>query len=433
MELCVHPFFHKYTMNIEIALLPHQKSFIQSNSNKVLLLAGRATGKSYVASIVAAMNLLQGKRMIVLAQTFSALQRNIFQEIVNRLDEWHIEYNYNHSSMFIQIGKGICYGYSYENIESLRGLTDISVCIADEIALANDPETLFSALAPVMRGKDIKPKMYAMTTPRGGSPWNELFKTDTSWDIVTATTFDNTFLSKESIQNMEESLSDDMKRQELYGDLLDMQVENAIVDVDRISSEPNGSDDVFYCGIDFARYGTDETVMLVRNGYSIAEIVRLKDADTEELVSRYLNLYSKYKPVSTALDATGGYDIGFYDRLKNSHPELVEVNFQGLSPENICLNNRAFIYNRLAEALKNGFCIKVDKDGQDIRRALKYTTWMLSSSGKRQLIAKDKIKNIIGHSPDTTDALALSFYKNTTVSYTMDREKAKNTINFLFR
>lgn len=420
-------------MNIEIALLPHQKSFIQSNSNKVLLLAGRATGKSYVASIVAAMNLLQGKRMIVLAQTFSALQRNIFQEIVNRLDEWNIEYNYNRSSMFIQIGKGICYGYSYENIESLRGLTDISVCIADEIALANDPETLFSALAPVMRGKDIKPKMYAMTTPRGGSPWNELFKTDKSWDIVTATTFDNTFLSKESIQNMEESLSDDMKRQELYGDLLDMQVENAIVDVDRISSEPNGIDDVFYCGIDFARYGNDETVMLVRNGYSIAEIVRLKDADTEELVNRYLNLYSKYKPISTALDATGGWSIGFFDRLKNTHPELIEVNFQGSSPDNICLNNRSFIYNRLAEALKNGFSIKLDKDGQEIRRALKYTTWMLSSSGLRQLIPKDKIKNIIGHSPDTTDALALSFYKNTTINYTMDREKAKNSINFLFR
>lgn len=420
-------------MNIEIALLPHQKSFIQSNSNKVLLLAGRATGKSYVASIVAAMNLLQGKRMIVLAQTFSALQRNIFQEIVNRLNEWHIEYNYNRSSMFIQIGKGICYGYSYENIESLRGLTDISVCIADEIALANDPESLFSALAPVMRGKDIKPKMYAMTTPRGGSPWNELFKTDKSWDIVTATTFDNTFLSKESIQNMQESLSEDMQRQELYGDLLDMQVENAIVDVDRISSEPNGTDDVFYCGIDFARYGNDETVMLVRNGYSIEEIIRLKDADTEKIVSIYLNLYSKYKPISTALDATGGYDIGFFDRLKNTHPELIEVNFGAASPNDIYLNNRAFIYNRLAEALKNGFCIKVDKDGQEIRRALKYTTWTLTNNGKRQLIAKDKIKDIIGHSPDTTDALALSFYKNTTVSYTMDREKAKNTINFLFR
>lgn len=420
-------------MNIEITLLPHQKSFIQSNSNKVLLLAGRATGKSYVASIVAAMNLLQGKRIIVLAQTFSALQRNIFQEIVNRLNEWNIEYNYNRSSMFIVTGKGICYGYSYENIESLRGLTDISICIADEIALAPNPDVLFASLAPVMRGKDIKPKMFAMTTPRGGSEWNELFKNDKSWEIVTATTFDNTFLSKESIKNMEDSLSEDMKRQELYGDLLDMQVENAIVDVDRISSEPNGTDDTFYCGIDFARYGNDETVILVRNSYCIVEIIRLKDADTDEIVNTYLRIHDKYRPIMTALDSTGGYSIGFYDRLKNTHHELVEVNFGGASPDEICLNNRAYIYNRLAEALKNGFCIKVDKDGQEIRRALKYTTWSLTANGKRQLIPKDKIKNIIGHSPDTTDALALSFYKNTTMSYVMDREKAKNTINFLFR
>lgn len=421
-------------MNIEIKLLKHQRRFLESDASRVLLLGGRASGKSYIASIAAAINLLKGKRIIVLAQTFSALQRNIFAEITSRLDEWKVsDYTYNRSAMIIKIGKGICYGYSYENIESLRGLTDISVCIADEIALAPNPDILFATLSPVMRGKDIKPKLFAMTTPRGGSAWNELFKSDKSWEIVTATTFDNTFLSKESIKNMEESLSEDMKRQELYGDLLDMQVENAIVDVDRISSEPNGTDDVFYCGIDFARYGNDETVMLVRNGYSIAEIVRLKDADTEEIVSRYLNIYSKYKPAATAIDSTGGYDIGFYDRLKHSHSELIEVNFQGSSPDNICFNNRSFMYNRLAEALKNGFCIGTDATGQEIRRSLKYTTWTLSRDGRRQLIPKEKIKEIIGHSPDTTDALALSFYKNTTMIYTMDRLKAKNSINFLFR
>ena len=422
-------FFHKYNMNIEIALLPHQKSFIQSNSNKVLLLAGRASGKSYVASIAAAMNMLMGKRLIVFAQTFSSLQRNIFQEIVNRLDEWHIEYNYNRSSMIISVGNGICYGYSYENIESVRGLTNISVCIADEIALAPIPEVFFASVSPVMRGKDIKPKMYAMTTPRGGSAWNELFKSDKSWDIVTATTFDNTFLSKESIENMEESLSEDMKRQELYGDLLDMQVENAIVDVDRIASEPNGSDDVFYCGIDFARYGNDKTVILIRNSYKIIHIEEMSKADTDTIVETYLRLYQRFRPTMTALDATGGYDVGFYDRLKHSHPELIEVNFGAASPNNMYLNNRAYIYGRLAEACEKGFAIK----DNEIRRALKYTTWSLTNSGKRQLIPKEKIKEIIGHSPDTTDALALTFYDSDIETYKMDREKAKNTINFLFR
>ena len=159
----------------------------------------------------------------------------------------------------------------------------------------------------------------------------------------------------------------------------------------------------------------------------------MKEADTEGIVSRYLELYSKYKPTLTAIDATGGYDIGFYDRLKNSHKEIVEVNFGGAAPDTICLNNRAYIYNKLAEALKNGFCIGVDSNGQEIRRALKYTTWTLTSNGKRQLIPKAKIKDIIGHSPDTTDALALSFYKDLEVKYVMDRNKARNTINFLFR
>ena len=70
-------------MNIEIKLLKHQRAFLESKYNKVLLLAGRATGKSYVASIAAAMNMLMGKRLIVFAQTFSSLQRNIFAEIVN--------------------------------------------------------------------------------------------------------------------------------------------------------------------------------------------------------------------------------------------------------------------------------------------------------------------------------------------------------------
>ena len=131
----------------------------------------------------------------------------------------------------------------------------------------------------------------------------------------------------------------------------------------------------------------------------------------------------------TALDATGGYDIGFYDRLKHSHPEIKEVNFGAASPNDIYLNNRAYIYGRLAEACEKGFAIK----DTEIRRALKYTTWTLTNNGKRQLVAKEKIKEIIGHSPDTTDALALSFYDSDIETYKMDRVKAKNTINFLFR
>ena len=416
-------------MNIEIKLLKHQRAFLESKDNKVLLLAGRATGKSYVASIAAAMNMLMGKRLIVLAQTFSSLQRNIFAEIVNRLDEWKVSYNYNKSSMIISVGNGICYGYSYENIESVRGLTNISVCIADEIALAPIPEVFFAAVSPVMRGPNIIPKFYALTTPRGGSTWNELFKSDSSWDIITATTFDNTFLSSESIQLMKESLTVEMQQQELYGQLLDMQVENAIIDIDKVNTVPNGSDEQYYCGIDFARYGSDSTCIVIRNGYSIVEMNKMNNADTDEIVNTYLTLCKKYNPIMTAIDSTGGYDIGFYDRLKHTNKEIQEVNFGSASDDGICANKRSFIYFNLASALENGFAI----DDNEMRQALRYTTWSLTANGKRILTPKDNIKRIIGHSPDSLDALALSFYKIKVPTYTMDRQRVHTAVNFLFR
>lgn len=416
-------------MNIEIKLLKHQRAFLESKDNKVLLLAGRATGKSYVASIAAAMNMLMGKRLIVFAQTFSSLQRNIFAEIVNRLDEWKVSYNYNKSSMIISVGNGICYGYSYENIESVRGLTNISVCIADEIALAPIPEVFFAAVSPVMRGPNIIPKFYALTTPRGGSTWNELFKSDSSWDIITATTFDNTFLSSESIQLMKESLTVEMQQQELYGQLLDMQVENAIIDIDKVNTLPNGSDEQYYCGIDFARYGSDSTCIVIRNGYSIVEMNKMNNADTDEIVNTYLTLYKKYNPIMTAIDSTGGYDIGFYDRLKHTNKEIQEVNFGSASDDGICANKRSFIYFNLASALENGFAI----DDNEMRQALRYTTWSLTANGKRILTPKDNIKRIIGHSPDSLDALALSFYKIKAPTYTMDRQRVHTAVNFLFR
>ena len=416
-------------MNIEIKLLKHQRAFLESKCNKVLLLAGRATGKSYVASIAAAMNMLMGKRLIVFAQTFSSLQRNIFAEIVNRLDEWKVSYNYNKSSMIISVGNGICYGYSYENIESVRGLTNISVCIADEIALAPIPEVFFAAVSPVMRGPNIIPKFYALTTPRGGSTWNELFKSDSSWDIITATTFDNTFLSSESIQLMKESLTVEMQEQELYGQLLDMQVENAIIDIDKVNTVPNGSDEQYYCGIDFARYGSDSTCIVIRNGYSIVEMNKMNNADTDEIVNTYLTLCKKYNPIMTAIDSTGGYDIGFYDRLKHTNKEIQEVNFGSASDDGICANKRSFIYFNLASALENGFAI----DDNEMRQALRYTTWSLTANGKRILTPKDNIKRIIGHSPDSLDALALSFYKIKAPTYTMDRQRVHTAVNFLFR
>lgn len=420
-------------MDIEIKLLKHQKEFITSESKNTLLLAGRACGKSYIASILSAMRLVQGEKGLVFAQSYGALSKNLFKEICDRLTEWNVDFNYNKTSMVISCDKGLLYGYSYENIEAVRGLSGIAFAVCDEIALAPEPDVFFGAVAPCLRGRDIVPKMYFMTTPRGGSAWNEFFKersNDNSWNIITATTFDNTFLTKESIDLMTSSLEGDMLRQELYGDLLDMKVENSVFDIDKIVKAPLGDDDNYHCGIDFARYGVDKTVFVIRNSFSVIDIISFEQADTARLVDEYKKLNARYKFIDTHLDSTGGFDIGFYDTLKNTNKEIREVNFGASSPDQSCANNRAYIYMRLANALENGFHLS-DKE-RDIIRALKYTTWTMTGNGKKQLAPKDRVKRILGHSPDAADALALTFY-NDAAKRTNIKQRQNEVISFLFR
>ena len=46
---------------------------------------------------------------------------------------------------------------------------------------------------------------------------------------------------------------------------------------------------------------------------------------------------------------------------------------------------------------------------EDMKRELNATRYILSSSNKIQIIPKSEIKLIVGHSPDTADALALTY------------------------
>lgn len=122
---------------------------------------------------------------------------------------------------------------------------------------------------------------------------------------------DNTFLSKESVEMQLKAITDEnLRRQEIYGEILDDVIENCIVNlVDFAIEKRAGIDNHFICGCDFARNGVDSTCLVVRNNIEIIEIVKLDKADTEKIVSVYRSLDNQYRFKNTYLDATGGYDI----------------------------------------------------------------------------------------------------------------------------
>jgi hypothetical protein len=91
------------------------------------------------------------------------------------------------------------------------------------------------------------------------------------------------------------------------------------------------------------------------------------------------------------------------------------------------------MYNNLANAVKDGFFVNTIKY-KEIFDALKVTSYIINSQGKKALVPKEEIKAIIGQSPDALDSLALSFYgSHDAIEIKVTPELQQQLINTLFR
>ena len=394
-------------MQKEYKLFPKQREFFNSKAPITALICGRGFGKSHVASLYIAINFLRGLRVIALAQTFKALHEVLFTEIIARLDEMDIPYRFDKQNMKITYGEGVIFGASYENLESIRGLSRISVAVCDEAALS--PNTLFSTLSPCLRGEGIEPYIRLLSTPRRGS-WLNLYIREhpDTVEVIHAKTSDNPLITEDQLNLMKQSIvNDDMLQQELEGVMLDIDSDSSVVQLrDYPRSDSGKTAELFYMGIDLAGLGSDSNVITVSSSYRIEEQVSVRVANTFELTDRVENMCRKYKIQCVYLDITGSTSCGLLDMLKAKGLNAVGINFAQKPFSDRYANARCEMYVELSNAIKSGMFI----DSDDIKTQLSYTTINVNPSGKFQLIKKESIKELIGHSPDEADSLALSIY-----------------------
>ena len=76
---------------------------------------------------MAVSEMCQGGKVILFAQDFKALSRTLFKEIQDRFQECGFKPYVNNGNMTIKFNGGELYGYSYENVDSVRGLSECSV------------------------------------------------------------------------------------------------------------------------------------------------------------------------------------------------------------------------------------------------------------------------------------------------------------------
>lgn len=399
---------------IKFQILPHQRKLLASKKHFIAMICGRGGGKTFAASLLCTMKAINGDRVLVFAQGYKALTENLFNEITKRLDciVGYGNYTYNKGQVKITIpGKGVIYGLTYQNIDACRGYTEINSLVLDEGCLA--PSTILDTAVPCMRGTGKETQIYVTSTPKAGSYLNRLIKeklenNKDEIELIQAKTTDNLFISEQEFKLMKQSISNEtLYRQELMGEILNLQAENSILagivfKKDYKFKMPESGQVVI--GIDGSGYGKDNTVITYRVGldYEQFSYDKLTGIECRNEVKKYLALHPKYSVKAINIDMA--YGEKYYENLCLEYDNCNLVNF-GSSPFNDkYFNKRAEMYFNLVDALNNGLPLT-----NEIEDELNVTLFEFSNNGKLKLVNKDEIKEVLRHSPDKSDSLALTF------------------------
>jgi len=168
-----------------------------------------------------------------------------------------------------------------------------------------------------------------------------------------------------------------------------------------------------FISADIARYGSDKMVILVWSGFRVIEIFTLDKSSITETAEAIKSLMNKHRvPLSNVVadeDGVGGgvVDIvrckGFVNNSKALKEENNNVEYQNLKTQ---------CYYKLAELIQANKLF-IDCNNADVQDTIckeleQVKRDKIDQDGKLRILPKEKVKELIGHSPDYSDAFLVS-------------------------
>jgi len=160
-------------------------------------------------------------------------------------------------------------------------------------------------------------------------------------------------------------------------------------------------------GVDVARYGTDTTVIISRQGSRAEVITQLRGQDTMEVTGAVINALRETEAKVAKVDVVG-LGAGVADRLKEQRYPVREMNAgEAAQDKERFVNKRAEWYWALRERFQVGdIAIPPDDELASQLASLKYK---FDSRGRVQIESKEEMRKRGLPSPDKADALMLAF------------------------
>lgn len=158
-------------------------------------------------------------------------------------------------------------------------------------------------------------------------------------------------------------------------------------------------------GVDVARYGDDDTVLMPRQGLACFNPRALHGLDTMAIAGHVAQAIDTWQPDATFVDV-GGVGAGVIDRLLQLKKHVIPVDFGSKAFDPRYENKRAEMWVAMRDWLAAGRIPPIAALQRDLS-APKYT-WA-NARGRMQLESKDDMRARGLPSPDHGDALACTF------------------------
>ncbi|MFL5786658.1 MAG: phage terminase large subunit [Flavisolibacter sp.] len=228
---------------------------------------------------------------------------------------------------------------------------------------------------------------------------------------------DNPHIDTNYIENLK-GIKDKVRKQRLlYGNFDYDDDDNALMDYDSIvdlftnSFVPKG---VKYITADVARFGKDNTVIMVWEGWRVEEIHTLKHKKTTEVADYIRSLQQKHGIAnSNTVADSDGVGGGVVDELRcksfvNNSSPLINPKMQ--TKENY-RNLKSQCYYMLAEKVTEKQiyinCTDLDIMEMIISELEQVKKKNADKDSKLEVVGKDEVKELIGRSPDYSDTLMM--------------------------
>ncbi|WP_425404465.1 terminase [Hwanghaeella sp.] len=158
-------------------------------------------------------------------------------------------------------------------------------------------------------------------------------------------------------------------------------------------------------GVDVARYGDDQSVILVRKGRAVLDVVKFRNKDTWEVAQHVAERINRWQPDAVFVDG-GGVGGGVVDALRRMHFPVTEVLFGSKALRDTeYANRRAEMWGEMRKWLQTG-CLPEDRELADDLTGPEYS-FVRENVIQLERKADMKLRGLA--SPDTGDALALTF------------------------